>query len=252
MIKTLKNITIAAAQTIPATGEVGKNIEAHMKLALKAAEYNASLVVFPELSLTGYELSIASELAFTIFDGRLKPIVSLAEEFNLIVVAGAPFRLEENLFIGAFIISPDNSVSIYAKHHVHSSEEKVFQSGYFNPGIHLGQEKASLAVCADLAHPIHAERASQSGSTMYLASVFITPEGYPKDARMLQKYARIHKMVVLMSNYGGESGGLSSAGKSTIWSDEGKKVASMAGMGEGLVIAKKENGVWKGESILMN
>ena len=248
----MTNLSIAAAQIIPAKGDVDKNLEAHRRLALIAAEHGTNLVVFPELSITGYELNLASELAFTIYDERLKPLMLLAEELGIIVVAGAPFRLDEILYIGAFIISPDNSISIYAKHHVHSTEENVFQPGMFNPKITLEKDKASLAVCADLTHPIHAEKASQSGSTLYLASVFVTPEGYKKDALFLKNHARRHKMTVLMSNYGGDSGGLPSAGKSAIWDSEGNKISSLAGTGEGLVIAKKENGRWEGHSILLD
>jgi len=243
----LTTITIAAAQTIPVKGDVSKNIEAHEKLIIKAASKKADLVVFPELSLTGYEPAISKELSFTVFDDRILSIFSLSEKHGMTIIAGAPIRIETKLYIGSFIIFPDNTVSIYLKHNLHPGEEKFFQPGFFNPKVQIGSEKASLAVCADITNQDHAKEAAESKSTMYLASVFISPEGYKKDSAMLQNYARKYKMSILMSNFGGESGDLQSAGKSTIWSESGVKIAGLEDVGEGLVIAKKEQGKWTGK-----
>jgi predicted amidohydrolase len=243
----LTTITIAAAQTIPFDGDIRKNIETHEKLIVTAADKKVDLVVFPEMSLTGYDLMRAPELAFTIYDERLNSIVLLAEKHNITVVPGVPLQMDSNLYIGALIISPDRSISPYAKHHVHSSEKKVFQSGHLNPKIYIGDDQASLAICADITHPSHADNAALSGSTLYLAGVFITPEGIEKESAMLKRYAKKHQMAVVMANYGGESGGIQSGGKSAVWSDTGGKVVAMEGVGEGLVIAKKENGKWTGK-----
>ena len=243
----MTTITIAAAQTIPFDGDVRNNVETHEEFIVKAADKKVDLIVFPEMSLTGYELEQAPELAFTIYDERLKPIILLAERHNIIVIAGAPLRMNSKLYIGALIISPDRSISPYAKHHVHSTEKKVFQSGHLNPKIHMGDELASLAICADITHPIHASNAAISGSTLYLAGVFITPDGIEKDTALLKSYAKKHNMAVVMANYGGGSGNMQSAGKSTIWSETGSRVVSMDGVGEGLGIAKKEDGKWTGK-----
>ena len=243
----MTTITIAAAQTIPFDGDVRKNIETHEKLIALAADKKVDVILFPEMSLTGYDLSHGQELAFTIYDERIKPIMLLAEKHNIIVIAGVPLQMDSNLYIGALIISPDRSISPYAKHHVHATEKKVFKPGHLNPKIYFGDEQASIAICADITHSSHAGNAASSGSTLYLASVFITPEGIEKESALLKGYARKHKMAVAMANYGGESGGIQSGGKSAIWSDTGSKVVAMEGNGEGLVIAKKENGKWTGK-----
>ena len=46
--------TIALAQIDPVLGDIEKNVEKHVTVAAKAQEAGAHLVVFPELSLTGY------------------------------------------------------------------------------------------------------------------------------------------------------------------------------------------------------
>jgi predicted amidohydrolase len=50
---------IAVAQTVPIRGDVDANIEQHLRLIRVAAQEQAQVLVFPELSLTGYEVDIA-------------------------------------------------------------------------------------------------------------------------------------------------------------------------------------------------
>src|SRR5262245_51914831 len=110
--------SIAAGQTVPARGDVDRNIEQHVRLAHLAAEQQANVLVFPELSLTGYELDLMNELAFTTSDPRLAPLIDVAGSRSMILIVGAPVRIESRLYIGAFIISPDRTVALYTKHHL--------------------------------------------------------------------------------------------------------------------------------------
>jgi predicted amidohydrolase len=58
-------------------GNVQANLDEHVRLAdLAAAE--GAVVVFPELSLIGYELALARELAFSESDPRLYPLLDVA------------------------------------------------------------------------------------------------------------------------------------------------------------------------------
>ena len=54
---------ISAAQTCPVKGDVNANLDEHLRLIDLAASEGAQVVVFPELSLTGYEIELASGLA---------------------------------------------------------------------------------------------------------------------------------------------------------------------------------------------
>ncbi|MBL8695023.1 MAG: carbon-nitrogen hydrolase [Planctomycetes bacterium] len=53
----MKNAHILLAQTAPALGNVERNLEQHLAILKRAAKERADLVVFPELSLTGYFLN---------------------------------------------------------------------------------------------------------------------------------------------------------------------------------------------------
>jgi predicted amidohydrolase len=56
--------SIAVAQTCPVKGDVQANLAEQLRLTQIAASEGAQIVVFPELSLTGYELRLARALAF--------------------------------------------------------------------------------------------------------------------------------------------------------------------------------------------
>src|SRR5581483_294331 len=108
--------SIAVAQTSPVAGDVQANVHEHIRLACRATTEGAAVVVFPELSLIGYELALAPELAFSENDSRLGPLLDVAAAEKSTLIVGAPVRLGRALFIGAFILSPDRTIGLYTKH----------------------------------------------------------------------------------------------------------------------------------------
>lgn len=63
---------IALAQVAPALGDVDRNLALHLRTIAKARRLGADLVVFPELSLTGYALKDLVEE--TALDPRTSPV----------------------------------------------------------------------------------------------------------------------------------------------------------------------------------
>src|SRR5438045_2001658 len=110
--------SIAVAQTCPVPGDVQANLDEHIRQARLAAAKGAEIVVFPELSLTGYELALADRLAFTECDPRLASLLQLAASQATILVVGAPVRVGPFLYIGAFILHPTGTTELYMKHHL--------------------------------------------------------------------------------------------------------------------------------------
>lgn len=58
----------------------------------RAAELGASYLLFPELSLTGYEPDLAREMALLADDARLAPLAALAVKLQLPTTVGVPLR----------------------------------------------------------------------------------------------------------------------------------------------------------------
>ena len=241
---------MAVAQTASTRGDIEGNVETHVRFAETAARRGARIVVFPELSLTGYEPDIAASHALTPDDPRLHTLRSTAEEHTITIVAGAPYRSPEGLHIAAFAFQPEGA-RVYTKHHLHHGEEAFFVPGVMGLQIGIDGERVSFAICADTTHPTHAEAAARGGATVYAAGVFITPTGIEVDSNQLRGYARSHQMVVLMANYAAPSGGFPTAGRSAIWDSEGETVIQATGTGEALLLAHREGAAMKGELITL-
>lgn len=247
------------AQTVPVAEDLASNLKQHLELAAIAADTGAGTVVFPELSLTGYELARAPELALAPDDRRLSPLDELARERGVNLVVGAPVRAGERRVLAALIVSPAGR-AVYAKRRlgafspraavdgrVPPPESSVFAPGEDDPLFEIDGATAALAVCADVGDPQHARRAAERGATHLFASMFVVPSEYDGEARVLERMARSHRMVVAMANFGGPSGGLVAAGRSAIWAADGRRVAVAPAEGAAVVIAHPENGGLRGE-----
>jgi predicted amidohydrolase len=243
----MQHLTLAAAQYIAVPLDVGGNVDRHVRLAALAADAGARLVLFPELSLTGYSRKLTVRDALDPHDERLQPLHRLARERRISVVAGAPSAAAGGLVIAAFTFHPDGGLSIYEKQHLHEGEEVAFCPGTGGTPFPAAGETIGIAVCADITHPEHARAAAEAGSTVYAASCFITEAGYQADAALLRRYAVDHEMAVLLSNYGAPLGGWSSAGRSALWSEEGALLAEAPPAGEALVFGKRTATGWEAE-----
>lgn len=256
--------SIAAAQTVPLPGDVAGNLQQHLLLVRVAAEQQAQVVVFPELSLTGYELELGSALAFSEDDPRLAPLVDAASSHSLTVVAGAPVRIRSQLHIGAFIVSPDGTVAVYTKHRlgafsdsarvdgvVPPPEREFFQPGIEDPPVIVGGTTAAVAVCADVGRASHPQQAAARGARTYLASMFVIPSEIDGEIARLQGYAVTHRLAIAMANFGGPSGGLASAGRSAIWSERGALLAQLDACGAGIVTAVETDAGWQASTVML-
>ncbi|TMP37318.1 carbon-nitrogen hydrolase family protein [Pseudoalteromonas rubra] len=237
---------IAVAQSSSIRGNVSLNMENHLRFIQQASRLDVDYLVFPELSLSGYEPDLAKELAFTDDDPRLKPLVEAAKKYQISVGVGAPLQSEGQPKIGLILVHHTGAVDRYEKIHLHEGEEVFFGSGQKHHMFSLGQDTVANAICADTIHPEHAEICYEAGATIYIAGVLITPEGYGKDSKKWATYASEYGMVVAIANYSQPSGGLASSGKSAIWYKD-NLLAQAGESGDALVLVDNRSGVWLGE-----
>ncbi|MFK3795211.1 MULTISPECIES: carbon-nitrogen hydrolase family protein [unclassified Pseudomonas] len=244
-------LNLCAAQYTSIAGDLDANIERHLHFMQCAARQGVEFLLFPELSLTGYEPAFARELAQGPDAECLRPLHELAKETGMTTVVGLPLRQpdSEAILIGAWVFAADGTQATYTKQHLHPGEEVVFSPGHGGSLLAMGTEQIALSVCADFTHASHAQAARQAGAGIYATSVLISENGYAHDSAMLQGYAREQGFGVLMANHGGPSGGWACAGRSAFWSPQGERVISAAGTGDCLVIARRRQGVWEGEVV---
>ena len=245
-------LIVAAAQTLSIAGDMPANIASHLRFMREAAARGVQLLVFPELSLTGYELAMADKLAIQAEDARLAPLRELAQKTGMGAVVGAPLRTEEGkVAIAALVLQDDGGMSIYCKQHLHPSEEKVFVAGKGGAPVQVGDDQIALAVCADATHASHAAHAAAGKPAVYAAGSVISVGSYPAESAQMAGYAATHGMAVLLANHGGPTGGWPCAGCSAVWAPGGKQVVAAPGVGEFLVIATRRGADWSGEAIAL-
>ena len=83
---------LAIAQIKSSPGDIAINISKHLEAIDLAVMNGAKLIGFPELSLTGYEPTLAEALAFDISDQRLKVFETRSTELGISIGVGLPTK----------------------------------------------------------------------------------------------------------------------------------------------------------------
>ncbi|VXC60816.1 Carbon-nitrogen hydrolase family protein [Pseudomonas sp. 8Z] len=250
----MTDLDLCAAQYCSVAGDLDANIDRHLQVMRLAAEQGVTFLLFPELSLTGYEPSLALALVQTPDTARLQPLRELAKQLRMTTQVGLPLRCDarDSILIGALFFGADGTQTIYTKQHLHAGEERVFSPGAGGAPLLIGDERIALSICADFTHASHARAAAKSGAGIYATSVLISESGYPRDSELLQGYAAELSLGVLMANHGGPSGGWACAGRSAFWAPGGQLVVSAVGTGDCLVIARRRQGIWQGQTVALS
>ncbi len=246
----MPDFKIAAAQVASVRGDIDRNIATHAAAIVAAAGQAVSVIVFPELSLAGYEPDLAAELAMTADDSRLAPLVELARRHCIAVVAGAPLRNgTAKPFIGAIVISTDGIVKTYRKMHLGTTEKPYFVAGDAPLALEVAGHTLGVAICADTSQRSHPQTYAERGADIYAAGVLLTAEWYGADSPRLADYAAQFRILTVMTNHAASIGTHVSVGKSAIWAPGGQLLVQASGTENALLIATSSNGSWRGEVV---
>jgi predicted amidohydrolase len=244
----VSDFRVAAAQIATIRGEIVRNVRTHVEAMTVAAGRGVSVLVFPELSLTGYEPQDAAGHALAVDDVRLDPIGELARRCGMCVVAGLPLLTgSPKPMLGAILFGPDGSRRTYAKMHLGGSEENFYSPGCEPLSFETHGQTVGLSICADAAQPSHPKSHADRGATVYAAGVFLNAEWYATDAPRLAAYAPRHRMLVVMANHAASVGTHVSVGRSAIWAPDGTLLAQATGVEDALIIATRGPLSWQAE-----
>ena len=232
---------ICIAQLQPVKGDVGKNIELHEKLINIAVSLSADVIVFPELSLTGYEPTLAQELAATPDDKRFDIFQKISNEKRITIGVGMPITTPFGITISMICFRSDKPRQVYSKKYIHADEEGFFVSGQNPDAPIFSTSNIALAICYEISVPAHAEDAFNKGAKIYIASVAKSTKGIDAAIQRLSDIARSYSMIVFMSNCTGLADGVICAGKSSIWNASGELIGQLDNTSEGLLMLDTES-----------
>jgi predicted amidohydrolase len=227
---------ICAAQTRPVKGDIQKNIENHKKLINIAVSGGADIVVFPELSLTGYEPELSKELATNQDDSRFDDFQKISDTGQITIGVGVPTKNNKGICISMVVFQPHKARQTYSKKYLHPDEDEFFISGQSSTGLIGNKTNIALAICYELSVPEHSENAFKSGAEIYVASVVKSVNEIDKAIKRLSDIGNKYSMTVLMSSCVGQSGGYNCAGKTSIWNNKGLLVGQLNNTNEGIII----------------
>jgi predicted amidohydrolase len=187
-------LTIAVAQPSCVPYDVAANAAIHAEVVRAAG---ARVVVFPELSLTGYELD-APTLAAS--DPRLAPIIGACAETGTLALAGAPVAGQAGSSQIALLAIKGGGASIaYRKLWLGAIEARRFTPG----------DQPAM------------------GIDVYVAAVLESAEDTARQDERAHRVATEHGVWVAVASFAGATGGGydHAAGRSAIWSPSGDVVA---------------------------
>jgi predicted amidohydrolase len=233
---------IAVAQTKPIKADIAANTISHSKLIDIAVMNGAQMIVFPELSLSGYEPELAKELAMTPTDRRLQVFQKLSDAHQVSIGLGLPTPTAKGISISMLLFQPGKETGIYSKKYLHTDEDAFFVSADSTPTVILNDKKIALAICYELLLPAHAQTAADLGSDIYIASAVKSVGSIAKSLVRLAEIARKYSMTVFFSNCIGDTGGYDCAGKSSIWDNHGNLLAQLDDTHEGILMLDTETG----------
>jgi predicted amidohydrolase len=227
---------IAVAQTRPVKGVIEANIPQHKKLIALAVEHGAGLLVFPELSITGYEPELAKELATTPDDDRFDDFQLISNGSRISIGIGVPVQGEEGVYIGLMIFQPNKPRQVYYKRYLHADEIPYFVAGSEQVFLEEDKEKIALAICYEVFVPEHAAYVHEQGATVYLSSVAKSATGAARAIPTLQATAGKYGMAVLMANCVGHCDNFDCGGRTVVIDKGGRVQAELNDTDEGILI----------------
>ncbi|MDY0884680.1 NAD(+) synthase [Dongia soli] len=137
---------VAAATSLVWPGQPDLNANEIVTLSRQASEQQVGLIVFPELSLSGYSIDdlFHQDALLTSVETALLSVVDASKELAPILVIGAPLRIDQRLFNCAVVIYRGEIFGIVPKTYLPSYRE-FYEKRYFCSAEHAVSTTARLS-----------------------------------------------------------------------------------------------------------
>jgi predicted amidohydrolase len=155
-----KTLRVAIISNLNLPGESSINLEDHLEWIAKAHAKGAQLILFPELSLSGYTFEpIARDTALTLDSRECLSLLEIAVRLNIYIAFGMALRKNENIFISHVLAAPYGLEGHYEKVHLaysHSEEGTVYSQGSEFRIFNVDGIKVGIMICFDGRFPVSA------------------------------------------------------------------------------------------------
>ena len=244
----MNHLRVALAQIAPKLGDMKANLDLHLRSIEQARDDGAGLIVFPELSLTGYHLlDQVPDLALRPGDGPLEELLRASQDLDVVVgfvEEGAGHRFHN----AAAYLSRGELLHVHRKLFLPTygmfQEGRDFAAGERLRGFQAPHGPTGLLVCEDLWHPTCSWLLAQDGAETLLALSNGPTRGAGPDGKLtsvtvwtelLRVIARFHTIYAIYVNRVGCEDGLIFGGGSLVVDPFGRVVAEAPALDEALL-----------------
>lgn len=257
------DVTVALAQIDSVIGDLKKNILTHIEYVRRAIDGGADLVVFPELSLTGYTIRDSNwDVALRTQGGKmvaggdstitknLDKLVNLSQTIS-IIVGGVEESDEFGIFNSAFLIETGKISSVHRKLYPPAygmfEEMRYFSAGKSVRAFNSRTGRLGVLICEDLWHlPLPYLLAKDRATTIVTIAASPTrlsgEAGHPAIAQVNtdhhKTYARLLSSYIVFCNRVGFEDGVNFWGGSEIIDPHGEVVVQAKLFEEDMVFAE--------------
>lgn len=246
-------INLGLAQISPKLADVRANCELHLAFVERAAAQRVDLLVFPELSLTGYTVQDAmSEVAHraTPSDPLMSTMLEASRRLDLVVGFAEVDERSRYYTAGAYL-SQGKIVHVHRK--VYLPTYGLFDEGrYFDLGDSVRAfdtrfGRMAILICEDFWHASPPYLAWLDGADVLLLTSASPGRGLGMDERLdssrfvetvNKSYAALFGSFVVHANRVGFEDGMNFWGGSTIFAPDGELVAQAPYFEEALAVAE--------------
>jgi len=211
---------IALIQMNSKKGDVKRNFAVMTGFIKRAARENADIIVFPEMSLTGYFASAKYlSLALAVDDSIVKRIIALSKTYSLTIIFGLSEKSEDKIYISQLVAQDGKLSGVYHKNNIINDEAKIFTSGKSLPIFNLGKWKFGLTICADIDLPELFDKYAKAGCNIVFECASPDLYGSRKDRdwergyvwwrknciKKISQYALHNKIIIVVATQSGRN-----------------------------------------------
>ena len=168
----MSKLRIALAQINPTVGDLTGNVLKIKKFIGKAEDVNSDIVVFPELSITGYppeDLLLKSHF----IEDNVKAAKEVAKHTSNIIAIYGFVEKENNKIFNSAAISHNQQLlgtqkKIYLPNYGVFDEKRYFSSGHSHSLIYLENSTVGINICEDIWYPNPTKNLAASGVSTIL------------------------------------------------------------------------------------
>jgi len=243
---------VAIAQISPILGELESNADKHLREIEYAKELGASLIVFPELSLTGYLLKdLTADVAQRVGESEILKLLESASE-RIAILAGFVEEGDNYTYYntaGYFESGKLRAVhrKVYLPTYGMFDEERYFSKGSSFRAFDTMNGRMAVLICEDYWHPSSVYLAAQDGAVIhaYLSNAPLRGLTLPDEItsagiaeHMAQISSQLYGVYTIYANRVGYEDGIAFAGKSRVISPTGGVIARADHQEEELLVAE--------------